>query len=145
MGRRIVLHENEVFGRLTVINGGIVDPSNGQSLSKCKCECGKEVIKSSSEIRRGKIRSCGCLKIETHEKAFNKANSIKKINISVGKYFGEWKVIGLLGTEKRGSLDVKCLCSCGTVKTIRGTRLINKLTRSCGCKRGEHISLASKK
>lgn len=48
------------YGRLTVIS-----KAEGKDKRRvywlCKCECGKEVIVQSSQLRTGHTRSCGCL------------------------------------------------------------------------------------
>jgi hypothetical protein len=54
------------FGRLTVLERR---GSNKQhnALWLCKCECGKEKIISSINLRKGKSKSCGCLRDMLHE------------------------------------------------------------------------------
>lgn len=51
--------KGQKFGRLTVISyqGNNKDR---HALWLCKCDCGNEVIKTSSYLRRGKAVSCGC-------------------------------------------------------------------------------------
>ena len=36
----------------------------GASIWKCKCDCGKIILAPGNEIKRGKIKSCGCLAYE---------------------------------------------------------------------------------
>lgn len=61
----------KVFGRLTVLyrNGS----KNKRALWKCQCSCGKELDVSANNLKTGKTKSCGCLRVETSE------NSIKNI------------------------------------------------------------------
>lgn len=49
------------FGRLTVIGfAGYTD--RNAALFRCRCECGNETVVVGSDLRRGKVRSCGCLR-----------------------------------------------------------------------------------
>ena len=62
------------FSRLTPI---CVDNSKRPKGStraywKCECECGKETIVSGSDLRSGKVKSCGCLHDEMAHKRFYK-------------------------------------------------------------------------
>lgn len=51
------------YGKLTVISQQGTD-KNGQTLWLCLCECGKETVVLSSNLRRGKTKSCGCWRRE---------------------------------------------------------------------------------
>lgn len=59
----------KTFGRLTVISRG---PNIGRHVQwKCRCECGKETLVTSTNLVSNRSRSCGCLHIEavtTHGK-----------------------------------------------------------------------------
>ena len=48
------------YGRLTVIHRADND-KHGLTRWVCRCECGNEVIVSSSHLRKGNTKSCGCL------------------------------------------------------------------------------------
>lgn len=48
------------FHRLLVL-GEAGKASNGKSMWRCQCECGKEVIVRGDHLRGGRIKSCGCL------------------------------------------------------------------------------------
>lgn len=69
------------FGRLLVTD--FAEKQNTKKLSwKCLCDCGKENIVIGSELRRGKVQSCGCLakeksreRMTTHGKSTSKAYS----------------------------------------------------------------------
>ncbi|RBQ00044.1 hypothetical protein CRD59_00855 [Bifidobacterium xylocopae] len=51
------------FGRLTVI-AKAPNTSYGTTQWRCRCSCGKETISSTSHLRCGDTRSCGCLHAE---------------------------------------------------------------------------------
>lgn len=58
----IVLDEMMIgneFGWLTVIE--LADSKYGRKRYRCKCRCGKEVIKIGTYLRSGQTKSCGCL------------------------------------------------------------------------------------
>ena len=46
------------FGKLTVV---AESRRNGEFAWLCKCDCGGETIQKSSDLRKGKVKSCGCL------------------------------------------------------------------------------------
>lgn len=54
---------------------------------------------------------------------------IKDLN---GLQFGRWKVIGFDKMNGRYAHWV-CQCECGTIKSIRGSHLLEGTTTSCGC------------
>ena len=61
----------------------------------------------------------------------------------IGKQFGEWTVLAFNGCDGKNTTYL-CRCSCGTERHLRKNVLIHGLSKSCGCKRGEHISVATK-
>lgn len=53
------------YGRLTAIEPiGKKDKYNGSIIWKCKCDCGNIVFVSESTLKKGTVRSCGCLRKE---------------------------------------------------------------------------------
>ncbi len=52
-----------ISGRLTAIEFVRTD-NGGNSLWKCRCQCGKEVIQQSHKITHGHVVSCGCYRAE---------------------------------------------------------------------------------
>lgn len=64
--------EGEKFNSLLAIKE--LDIVNGQRLYLFKCDCGKEVIRQIKEVKRGKVKSCGCGVI----------NGIKRANTTHG-------------------------------------------------------------
>ncbi len=56
----------------------------------------------------------------------------KVIDLS-GKRFTRLQVIGLSHIDKSHNAVWKCVCDCGTERTIRGVSLREGRTKSCGC------------
>ncbi|MBC1524784.1 AP2 domain-containing protein [Listeria booriae] len=54
------------FGRLTVVS--FIRSQKGNALWKCKCECGNEHEALAQGLKRGNVKSCGCLQIENGKK-----------------------------------------------------------------------------
>lgn len=74
------------FGKLIVL-GIATQDRYGHYFWRCLCDCGKEHIVSSSSLISGKVKSCGCLKIETagiqnlrhgHSKGRHKGRKLSK-------------------------------------------------------------------
>lgn len=66
----------------------------------------------------------------------------KKVDIDdslIGKKIGEWKVLAyqIYGTS-RGDAAYICRCSCGTVRSVRKSGLLNGTSNSCGCCRNRY-------
>ncbi|WEG18630.1 GIY-YIG nuclease family protein [Alkalihalophilus pseudofirmus] len=63
----------EKFNRLIVVDQYQIN-GKGKTICECKCDCGsKRLLKVNySEIKRGKVKSCGCLVIENTKKANTK-------------------------------------------------------------------------
>ena len=55
---------SQVFNRLTVIEIAKEKTTPGHIWWRCRCQCGKEVVLASSQIRSGFTKSCGCLRKE---------------------------------------------------------------------------------
>ena len=53
----------ERYGRLTLVEPRGLD-SRQLALWLCRCDCGAEKISPISFVKRGKVRSCGCLRVE---------------------------------------------------------------------------------
>lgn len=52
------------FDRLLVLGRHGNDSKSGDRLWTCKCDCGETTIKRSSTLKRGRGKSCGCLRRE---------------------------------------------------------------------------------
>lgn len=62
MGRKAIDLTGEQFERLLVIER--VENKNSHTMWKCKCKCGNEIIANGTDLKRGKYKSCGCLRLE---------------------------------------------------------------------------------
>lgn len=61
---RVIDLTGQRFGRLTVIERG-ESSKRGEACWRCRCDCGREIVARSYPIRQGKVKSCGCLSVET--------------------------------------------------------------------------------
>lgn len=113
------------FGKLLILE--YVEVRDGHAYWLCKCDCGNEKIIDGSTIRRGHIKSCGCL---------------GKVTGLEGKNFGRLLVIEKTETKDRktGSYFWKCLCDCGNEVNVISHSLKTGNTQSCGCLQKEATS-----
>ena len=93
--------------------------ANGRVLWNCKCDCGNTVEATSSELKSGNRKSCGCL-------------SRPPLYDWVGKRFGRLTVTAYDG-KRNGYHYWKCLCDCGNETVVVQTSLLRGHTSSCGC------------
>lgn len=64
MGNKCIYVEvGEVFGRLTVI-ALAGQNEKGLTIAHLRCECGSVLFRPCTQLRRGRIKSCGCLSAE---------------------------------------------------------------------------------
>jgi len=119
--RRVTGLSGQTFGRLTVTSQTDKRGKSGDILWNCICECGNTKLVSANNLKRGLVKSCGCL------------NHIKDIT---GQTFG--RLTAISQTEKRsknGDVIWNCICVCGKTKEVPGAYLTKKLVQSCGCLR----------
>lgn len=62
----------QTFGRLTVQGRVGVDSHGRNSIWLCRCECGTEVRARADHLRSGRMRSCGCLRVEVTQRTKTK-------------------------------------------------------------------------
>ena len=53
------------FGMLTVLHRAAGRSQNKSSLWLCRCDCGREHVAVSCNLRNGYTKSCGCLRSKT--------------------------------------------------------------------------------
>ena len=122
-------HTGMRHGRLVVISQG--NRPSGKAHGAywvCRCDCGGEVVTNGNSLRRGHVRSCGCLRTETSRQRRPREHV-------VGKRYGRLVVLedNSVGADRRWL----CQCDCGTVKSILSGAIKSGDTRSCGCLRNE--------
>lgn len=54
----------EIYGRLTAIKPTKERSNNGSVIWECKCICGKTKLVSAGDLKKGVVKSCGCLQKE---------------------------------------------------------------------------------
>lgn len=117
---KIVNITGEVFGNLTVLSRHCENNSSNKVQWLCQCKCGNTTVVTGNALKNGNTKSCGCLS----------SPDLK------GKIFGKLRVIEKLPpSDKDTHISWKCLCECGNYSNVSGTKLVNGITRSCGCLR----------
>ena len=89
MGRKRIEMRGKKFGRLTVLREADTQDASGGLYYTVQCDCGSPpCIKRGAELRRGGVKSCGCLNKEhldiLHEKQRKTPNK-KGANNVLGK------------------------------------------------------------
>jgi len=127
------------FGRLTVISSTEERASNGVIMWICECTCGNQTKVSSSNLKGGSVRSCGCL---VQERRFLNAYSAivkgERKNIDPKDQIGMTiKNLKLLDFKyDKGSYYYFIHCTwCGKEKWKEYYSIVNSKTDSCGCQR----------
>src|SRR5690606_12913575 len=94
---------------------------------KCRCDCGKEVTVYMSSLRSGSTTSCGCLQRER----------VSQSNLAdlTGKQFGRLTAVEITKRGKRRKVYWLCKCECGNELEVTAERLLQGITKSCGCLR----------
>jgi hypothetical protein len=92
----------------------------------CRCVCGVERRFRGSVLRKGNLRSCGCI-----------VKFPPRFKDITGQTLGYWSVLSLCDRNK-GVASWWCRCKCGKEKRVSGARLRNGTSLSCGCIVREH-------
>ena len=120
---KIIDLTNERFGKLVVIKKRGKD-KHGHIEWLCKCDCGEETIATTSDLRRGHVKSCGCL-----------GGKLKDLT---GNKFGKLTVLKQYNNKNDTHSYWICQCECGNItKPIMGKDLTSGAIKSCGCFRKE--------
>jgi hypothetical protein len=107
-------------GKLTAVEfTGKIE--NHSAIWLCECDCGNEIEVESSDFTSGRIKSCGCLRSESH---------IKDL---AGKKFGKLTALKRTGKTSNNSQVWLCECECGNKVEVSAGNLTSGKTNSCGC------------
>ena len=107
------------FGMLICLEPTVQRGANGDTIWRCKCDCGRECLASLTQLRSGYKKSCGCL-------------SHPPLKDWIGKRFGKLTVLSYAG-KKNGSHYWQCKCDCGNDAIVSQSNLKTGHTVSCGC------------
>ena len=110
------------YGKLTALEFSYM--KNSHPFWECKCDCGNIVEVSTSALRSGNTKSCGCLTSEN----------------LVGMKFGRLTVMDRESPKSKKTKGLwVCKCECGNVIKVNTSALKSGNTTSCGCKRKETL------
>lgn len=109
----------------------------------CQCDCGTVKTIRANDLRGGRSRSCGCLRVEAMKRvALNHNSSREQKSNMAGQRFSNLLVIAEAEpdlTEKgQRKRRVMCRCDCGQVTIVKATSLRSGNTKSCGCLQAEN-------
>ena len=127
------IHIGDRFGRLTVISDSLTikDKVYGR---KCRCDCGKETIARTSNLRNGNTRSCGCFALESISKAHASMRRIEHTYLNLVEKDTPYKnnKTGVRGVCMVGGLYRAYICfngkqrSLGKYKTLEQAKSARK-------------------
>jgi len=117
------------FGKLTVLRKA---PSQGDRRTRweCQCDCGNVYVTTSQNLRKGRVKSCGCgrLKDITNQR-FGRLTAVERSDKYV-EYAGHGR-----------KYMWKCICDCGEVVYRLPEKLRNDVDSACeNCKSKSAVS-----
>ena len=123
------------FGYLTVLHRAPNKGKNGRSTAwACHCDCGGYIETRATDLKNGKVKSCGCIR---------KQMSRMKTHIDItGKTFGRLTAIEEVPSDN-GRSRWLFRCTCGNMVIASGKDVRNGNTKSCGCQKIENSGYKS--
>lgn len=116
------------FGRLVVVARVKERIGKGTKTRwQCICDCGRPKKVIGTHLRRGKINSCGCLRVEA-------AKAADRAIDRTGRRYGRLLVVSRAPNEGRVAMW-NCVCDCGKPAVVAAHNLQSNQV-SCGCARG---------
>jgi hypothetical protein len=82
------------------------------------CICGSKCLVVAGDLKRGKIKSCGCMHHQRED--------------LIGQRFENLIVESYAGNNNQGNSLWNCRCDCGTLHIIRGADLKSGASKTCG-------------
>ena len=132
MSQNLINELGNKYGFLSPIE--LTKDKNNRTAWLCKCDCGNTKIVRGSDLRKGKITSCGwdCPLRKKRNGAF--------IN-EIGNKYGLLTVLYENGRTNAGKVIWHCKCDCGNECDVCGSDLRSGLQQSCGClcSKGENL------
>ena len=130
------------FARLTILEKDEENSNKGLGVFYwCLCDCGNKISRNAAQIKRGHIKSCGCLHeilaAKLHEYVTDYPHNYE--DISGNKYGRLTPIKYNINTGKW-----LCLCDCGNKKEVKSSSLKLGRTVSCGCY-GHEMRIQNKK
>lgn len=112
------VNPGEKYGRLTVVELSHIGNKH-KKYFKCLCECGNTSVVCGEKLKSGRIKSCGCIAIER--------------SVKVSEKYGRLTVVKYSHSDIYRNRVYECICECGNTTFVKGSRLKNGGTESCGC------------
>ena len=100
--------KGKTFGRITVLES-TKKRVKRKIVWRCLCECGNEVMVHTTNLTKGKVRSCGCLKKEK-----------SRLNADFMRESENFKIFNELNSREKGT----------KLNSIKSTRKLNKNNKS---------------
>ena len=128
MGARLDLTGNK-YNYLTVVGPA---PSKtlacGQRVGmwRCVCDCGKTAVVSTSKLKSGNNKSCGCMLSAQLRK--------KKSSDLIGMRFGTLTIVERVENPNGRGAKWLCICDCGGARFATTSQLNQGSVTSCGCR-----------
>ena len=114
--------EGQIFGVLTV-ERRVKNNKSCAAQWQCRCSCGNTIVATTSILRSGHRKSCGCkAKHDLTGQRFGKLTVIREMPAYPGRKKVTWE----------------CLCDCGEMAECTTTNLRSGKSMSCGCVRTKH-------
>lgn len=114
------INKNDRFGHWIVLDKAPSQSSpsgTSRKMYKCKCDCGTIKNVSATCLRTGKSTNCGC----------------RGSYLKPKETYQEWTVIEKSQERnKHGSQFYLCRCSCGVIRSVRMSDLLNGKSKNCG-------------
>lgn len=111
------LNREDFIGK-TYCNLTIVGFEEDDRYVRCKCKCGNIKVVNFATLKRGHIRSCGCI----YNKILNREDFINK----------KFNNLTIIEFNENGNY-AKCKCDCGNTVTFNFLHMKHNKIRNCGC------------
>lgn len=121
----------QTFGQLTVL---AVLPRERRHDARvrvqARCACGTEHDYLAANLRKGRVRACGCLRAGNGRKSLASHGRVRAE--IVGQRYNRWTVTAIVSPRGK-ALRVAVRCDCGTESEVIASNLRAGLSLSCGC------------